>query len=253
MNKILGKLLRKAGIHIGSRKEYESLLQECQRGNEHLKLLPQLDSKHVNSAKSQFGQDIVALLASKIQRKGYFVEFGATDGRRYSNTHWLEKKFDWNGIVAEPLPSWHRKLNRNRNCIIDKRCVWSSTGTVIEFLDVHNRELSTARQYADSDNYYNARMDSNVINVETVSLRDLLAFHKAPKVIDYMSIDTEGSEFDILKNFPFHEYQFNFMSVEHNFTPNRQKIRDLLWKNGYKPILDKISECDDWFAPRWLA
>ena len=236
-----------------SRKECKPLLYECQRGNEYLKLLPQLDSRHVNSAKSQLGQDILALAINKIKRNGYFIEFGATDGKKLSNTWLLEKCFDWDGIVAEPLPSWHRKLNRNRNCIIDKRCVWSSTGSVIEFLDVRCRELSTARQYANTDMHRNARMDSSVINVETVSLRDLLAFHEAPEVVDYMSVDTEGSEFDILRNFPFNEYRFNFMSVEHNFTPNRQKIRDLLWKNGYKPILDNISEFDDWFIPRQPA
>ena len=77
----------------------------------------------------------------------------------------------------------------------------------------------------------------------------MFLFHNAPKIIDYMSVDTEGSELDILFDFPFDVYKFNFISIEHNYGSNRQKLRNLLRKNGYKIFLDNLSKWDDWFVP----
>jgi hypothetical protein len=84
-------------------------------------------------------------------------------------------------------------------------------------------------------------------NVETISLADLLYQYSAPEIISYLSIDTEGAEYEILKEFPFDTYSFLYISVEHNYRPERENIRDLLSKYGYRNILDHVSECDDWF------
>ena len=64
--------------------------------------------------------------------------------------------------------------------------------------------------------------------METVSLTDLLDDHSAPLEIDYLSIDCEGSELEILKNHNFDKYSFKVITCEHNFTEKRKKIYDLL-------------------------
>ena len=84
--------------------------------------------------------------------------------------------------------------------------------------------------------------------VKTITLLDLLDVHNAPKFIDYLSIDTEGSEYDILNAFDFQKYKFNVITCEHNFTPMREKIYDLLMKNGYKRKFTNISRVDDWYV-----
>ena len=83
--------------------------------------------------------------------------------------------------------------------------------------------------------------------VETISLDDLLKKYNAPEIIDYLSIDTEGSELDILNNFDFNSYQFRVITCEHNYTPARKKIYKLLKNKGYKRILSNISQVDDWY------
>ena len=50
-----------------------------------------------------------------------------------------------------------------------------------------------------------SRKKGNEYHVETVNLKDLLDDYSAPRCIDYLSIDTEGSEYEILKNFNFNE------------------------------------------------
>ena len=69
----------------------------------------------------------------------------------------------------------------------------------------------------------------------------------APKIIDYLSIDTEGSEYEILKNLYFKNYKFKVITCEHNYNENREKIYNLLSDNGYKRKLTKISKFEDWY------
>ena len=69
----------------------------------------------------------------------------------------------------------------------------------------------------------------------------------APKIIDYLSIDTEGSEYEILKNFDFKSYKLKVITCEHNYNENREKIYNLLSDNGYKRKLTKISKFEDWY------
>ncbi|MGR6466210.1 FkbM family methyltransferase [Rhizobium sp. PAMB 3182] len=80
-----------------------------------------------------------------------------------------------------------------------------------------------------------------------MSLLDLLEKHNAPKVIDYISIDTEGSEFEILNSFDFSRYKFNALTIENNYTSARQKISNILTENCYIRIFENISKWDDWY------
>jgi hypothetical protein len=118
---------------------------------------------------------------------------------------------------------------------------------MLEF--VESEQLSTLSEYVNSDFMSNQRL-KNVTNrylVNTISLHNLLKTYNAPKKIDFLSIDTEGSEYKILSVFPFNEYEFNFICVEHNFSSNREKIFVLLEKNGYKRICADLSGGDDWY------
>jgi FkbM family methyltransferase len=204
-----------------------------------------------NLSRSQLQQDLVAQWSL---RKGidsnaspFFVEFGATDGITLSNTYLLEKEFGWEGILCEPGKSWHGKLSTNRSCKIDRRCVFSSTGKSIPFMEVREGELSTISSFAESDSWGEVRKNSLQYNVETITLEDLLFENNAPKKINYLSVDTEGSEYEILKDFNFNKWEIDFISVEHNFTPNRDKLHKLFTSFGYSRKFTSISNWDDWY------
>ena len=105
--------------------------------------------------------------------------------------------------------------------------------------------LSTLTSFVSND--YNKREVQASYRVETISLLDLLREHEAPRYIQYLSIDTEGSEYDILAAFDFDAYQFGLITVEHNFTANRQKLHALLTGHGYVRALEVHSRWDDWY------
>ena len=90
--------------------------------------------------------------------------------------------------------------------------------------------------------------DTRTYSVETVSLNDLLSQNGAPKRIDFLSLDTEGSELEILETFDFDTWDVRLIVVEHNFTEARQKIYDLLTSKGYERRLETLSDVDDFYV-----
>jgi hypothetical protein len=90
------------------------------------------------------------------------------------------------------------------------------------------------------------RGSSYVVN--SVSLADMLERHSAPRDIDYLSIDTEGSEFAILEAFDFQKYRVRCITCEHNFGPDRQRTQDLLSSQGYLRTFNEVSLFEDWYV-----
>jgi len=194
---------------------------------------------------AQLKQDLVILFLTKLKQGGYFVEFGGTDGIHLSNTYLLESRYKWNGIVAEPARTWHKDLLNNRKCSISLDCVYRETGIELDFSETLVGDLSTISNFSLIDGHN--RGNSVNYKVQSISLNDLLAKHGAPKKIDYLSIDTEGSEYQILCAFNFSRYEVDYITVEHNYTPEREKIYSLLTKNGYRRIFESFSQWDDWY------
>ena len=128
-------------------------------------------------------------------------------------------------------------------------------GFVIWFLvDVSSRELSTIDSFSSSDMHSQMRKQGRKYQVKTISLEDLLDKYDAPSVIDYLSIDTEGSEFEILSSFNFEKYKFKIITCEHNFTSNREKIYDLLTEKGISVIERHIMPEElEGFEQCWLT
>jgi FkbM family methyltransferase len=231
----------------------KSDLIEKNKTTDDIEFLLALPSEHcpqllrvIRKSKSQFRQDLFVLSHLDFKRDGFFVEFGATNGIELSNTFLLEKEFGWNGILAEPAKCWHARLKNNRSAHIDYNCVWSESNSLINFNDADI--MSRINLCSGTDNFGEARANGNYYAVKTISLNDLLAKYGAPHHIDYLSIDTEGSEFPILHSLDFSKYSFSVITCEHNFTPTREKLFSLLTRNGYLRVHEDLSKCDDWYV-----
>jgi FkbM family methyltransferase len=199
-------------------------------------------------SQAQLRQDLFVLSELGFKRDGFFVEFGAASGKELSNTWLLEKQFGWSGVLAEPARCWHARLAANRSCAIDHRCVWKCTGERLSFSEAGEAEISTLTDFKDGDLHAASRRSSRHYMVETVSLDDLLAGHGGGRSPDYLSIDTEGSEFEILQACDFKRHPFKVITCEHNFTAAREKIHTLLSAAGYVRKYEGISDFDDWYV-----
>jgi FkbM family methyltransferase len=196
----------------------------------------------------QLFQDLWVLFETEQKSAGYFVEFGAVDGLSHSNTLTLERKFLWRGILAEPNPGMSSLLEQNRTAAIDTRCVWRTSNEFVELLVTPDPEFSTLVGLEQSDQHATTeRMTGETHNVRTVSLADLLEQHDAPLVIDYMSVDTEGSEYEILSAFPFGSRTIRLVSIEHNHRPIERDIDRLMTGHGYERRFPELSGWDAWY------
>jgi FkbM family methyltransferase len=251
---------RKIGIGITSSANLVDLLEKSSDRSRHdLEFIRALGPANYEStisllskSRSELRQDLFVLSEVDYleqKRGGYYVEFGATNGIVHSNTYLLDTEFSWSGILAEPARVWQKQLNQNRpNASIESLCVWKDSNSSLTFNETDLPGLSTIEIFSTKDSHRNTRLRGKVYEVQTISLNDLLKKYKAPKWIDYMSIDTEGSEYEILKSFNFDEYSIRVITVEHNYTPQRELIFALLTSHGYKRKYEEISLYDDWYV-----
>ena len=199
-----------------------------------------------DKAVSQLGQELWVLERTGYKRGGFFVEFGATDGVLLSNTWLLETEFGWSGICAEPNPKFFSQLQENRECKVSQECIGRVSGQSLEFILADafggNKEFSDRDQHKEKRDAYAAA--GHVITMKSISLDDFLAQHDAPRHIDYISIDTEGSEYDILCEFPFDKWNVQLFTIEHNYSDQREEIRCLLEAHGYRRT---EARWDDWY------
>jgi FkbM family methyltransferase len=171
--------------------------------------------------------------------KGVFVDIGAHDGITFSNTKFFEE-LGWEGICIEPIPEVFEKLKKNRSSICVQGCISNKSG-MGRFLRIkgHPEMLSGLIDYYDPNHLGRALTEVHsspensceVIPVECFLLNDILEknsyFH-----VDYLSLDTEGGELDILQSIDFEKFDIEIVEVENNF--GESKIRSFMASKNYE-------------------
>jgi FkbM family methyltransferase len=174
----------------------------------------------------------------KNKTNGFFLEIGADDGIDKSNTKFYEE-LGWSGICVEPSHKRFKLLTQNRKCICENYAISDSTGEV-EFMDISGWGKGLSGIVEKYDIRHKIRIDrelthpknqgNEIIKVKTEVLSNLLQKHNVTKV-DFCSIDTEGSEFDIIKTIDFNKYDFGLFLIENNYGDSR--VRDFLEAKEY--------------------
>jgi FkbM family methyltransferase len=188
---------------------------------------------------SQLLQELFVINFLNLKKKGYFVEFGACDGIFFSNTLLLEKFFFWRGILAEPSKFWHSKLRKNRSCAIFYGAVTADNRT--KTLLYENDDPGLSGLYKNKDKCINS------YSVKCIEINKLLKKFKAPKNIDYLSIDIEGNEYKIIKKLNFLKFRPKLITIEHNYRNDKNLIKRYLEKKNYKIFSLALTKYDMWF------
>lgn len=184
------------------------------------------------------GQDLFVAQMLGYKRGGVFVDIGANDGVSGSNTLFFERELGWSGLAVEPIPSAFEKCRQNRQCHLLNACVSDQNGQA-QFLEV----AGPAQMLSGLENKLNRRhlrrIRRNVgrqggtvrrINVETITWHTALE-RFGIRNVDFLSLDTEGGELDILRSIDFNRTPVNVISVENNYYT--QAIGALLSSRGF--------------------
>jgi len=197
---------------------------------------------------SHFGQDAWASQIVPTVRDGYFLDVGAFDGVTHSNTYTLERDFGWRGICLEPNPDAYEKLCASRRSITLPFAAYKERGKIkmanaggLSSLEPYiNCGKSAARRLLATQGYFTA---------EAQRLSKLAERFGAPVIIDYLSLDTEGAELEILREWfnGRHELRFRCATIEHGFErETRSAVRELMKAHGYL-VIDQNERHDDYF------
>lgn len=195
---------------------------------------------------SQAGQDKWVIEFFEGKQEGFFLDIGAFDGVDISNTYILEKKYKWDGVCIDADPTNFESLKQNRNC----RSIHTAISRENKMVNFRPGGAGGAIN------------EQGSLQIQSRTLTDVLNEVNAPKTIDYISLDIEGAEYDALLAFPFDEYEFIIMTVEHNLylgdSVNKENINKLLTSKGY--VLYRENVCnvgndpfEDWYInPKYL-
>lgn len=175
-------------------------------------------------------------LLARFPSGGYFVEAGAHDGIGDSQTYRLEQA-GWSGLCVEPSSSY-RGLTLHRRCRTDNRALWiDSAGVDFREVDGNAVELSGIVASFQEDGWDRATRPHVDRHHPSISLTQILHDHGAPRVIEFLSLDTEGSELAILAAHDFAAYLFKVILVEHNGVLEREiGLVNLLATRGYRVV-----------------
>ncbi len=188
---------------------------------------------------SQYLQDMfVDIVFFNKAEKGYFVDIGAYDGIKFSNSFYFEKNKNWNGIAVEPNKQVFERLKQNRTCNLINGVISEIDGEV-DYMRIEGEGEMLSGIVSNFAEKHIDRIAESVKDfggnkfIETVNSNSIKTILRQFKVnsISLLSIDTEGSELQILKSFPFDIIKPRVILVENNFRKN--EFSEFLTSKGY--------------------
>jgi len=189
---------------------------------------------------------------------GYYVELGANDGLRQSNTLRLERELGWRGLLVEPVVHRYFELVANRSpsnsfacaaCVpfdFNERWVEMEYGDLMSMPLGLSHDLPSVDQHRDNAKRHLAEKEHAVVfGARAATLQSLLDLHHAPDVVDFLSLDVEGAELDVLRGIDFSKTGFGLMLIESRSPGNLELfLRD----KGYR-LINKVTFHDYLFGP----
>lgn len=187
---------------------------------------------------SQNGEDLLLWNYFGRKRNGFYVEVGAYDGVGFSNTYFFEA-LGWRGILVEPVPDFYQKCLAARpgSKVINAVAGQRTTEDLVPFtVAVGGNGVGTLSYRGENPTQLDRiRSEGGSVretSVPMVSLDDVLSDHDGP--IDFVSIDVEGSELEVLKGFNLQKFQPRVLVIEDNTGGSDPRVNEYLFTQGYK-------------------
>lgn len=164
---------------------------------------------------SQEGEDMVLSRIFQGKNTGFYVDVGAHHPKRFSNTHFFYRR-NWSGINIDAMPNSMQLFKKWRPRDINLEVgVAHLSGTLDYFvfnepaLNGFSSELSSERDGAE-DKYF----IKEIVKIDVLPLAEIFAKHLGEKKIDFMSVDVEGLDFDVIKSNDWVKYRPKIVLAE---------------------------------------
>lgn len=199
---------------------------------------------------SQFGEDKLLNEIFGEKNDGYCIEVGANDGINDSNTFYFEKQ-GWDCVLVEPNPDLCESIRKFRRATLYEVAASSGKGQV-ELLIASGAERAHGVSAIDAQNAaqrikdYGFSYERRIVSTNT--LDDILSQFNSDKGLDFITIDVEGHEMEVLNGFNLNRWRPRICIIEDNSGFLDNKVSKHMKKNGYIPF--KITGVNVWYADR---
>ena len=164
----------------------------------------------------------------KSKANGFFIELGANDGLIQSNTAFLEFNRGWKGVLVEPSQIAYNKCVKNRpnSTCFNLACVSNNYKEDIIQGDFNGSLMASVNGKRNNTN--------TLIDCKVSTLESILDSVNA-STIDFLSLDTEGYEYDILCGLNLNKYRPKYMLIE-VYSSDYIKLTQFLKENNYNLV-----------------
>jgi FkbM family methyltransferase len=179
-------------------------------------------------------------------KSGFFVDVGAHDGKTINNTLYFEKNNNWTGINIEPIKKVYNNLVINRPDCININCAVCNNNGETEFIcnTGYTEMISGIKDTFDprhmkrlqNENKYHGS-STEIIKIATKKLETICNDHKISH-INYLSIDVEGGEYEVIKSINFDKVFIDVIGFENNYNDSSIPIIKYLQDRNFKILKD---------------
>jgi FkbM family methyltransferase len=189
---------------------------------------------------------------AQFKKKVNFIQIGSCDGITADPINNLINKYEWHGILVEPVPYLFDKLKKNYEQVkgrltFENSAIATSNGQ-LKFYRLKKSESSdlpawydqlgsfskdVVFKHKDSIPHFDELLIEDTVNA--ITFNDLVKKHSVEK-IDFIQIDAEGYDYEILKMIPFSKYEIDFIMFEnrHLSESDYKEALNLLKQYGFK-------------------
>lgn len=186
---------------------------------------------------SQFHQDFYLFKNhfKKMKTPGIYLDIAANDPFRISNTFFLDRCLNWSGICVEANDFFLEPLYSKRSCHIVPTCAGSIDGQVVDFRLSYGAGGILGSTYKSMDKLKKLKERNQTIETKVMRCTTMKSVLERVNVknIDYLSLDVEGHELEVLKGFDFDDVIIKVMTIEVTGS-NMHMLREFLESKGYK-------------------
>ena len=186
-------------------------------------------------------EEFLSTYIFKGYKNGYFVDIGANDGITINNTLYFEKYYNWSGINVEPLDEPYNKLVITRPKCVNLNLAIDNIDGETEFIynTGYTEMISGLKKTYDirqsqrlTDELKKKGGTSIVKIVKTKTMKTILQ-ENGVKLINYLSIDVEGGEQNVLESIDFNNVFIDVISFEDNFSDTTENVIKFMEHNNY--------------------
>ena len=203
-------------------------------------------------ARAQFGEDLLLAEHFGDLERGTYAEVGAHDGLRNSNTYLFEQR-GWAGVLVEPDPAVARVCADNRpgSQVVQAAAVGPGAPSEVMFerseLSDHSSLSLDRRHRRKLKSLTGSAPATELIRVPAATLTEIVERAKLDR-IDFLTIDVEGHELQVLRGFDLDRWRPAFVIVERNYLWPDPRLFAHMYRNGYRYL--RTTGVNDWYIEK---